>query len=152
MIGMHRQIGRAVTDELAHIRQSIVVILTTLVGTRVQRRDFGSVLPLLVDQPLTDATLLRAYSATIIAVRTWEPRIRIERITRGVDAHHPGRAALALDAITRDGERISLQVSIGGLAASAAIDPDRLENILHGEYAMQRITEQDRVESLGGLL
>ena len=45
MTGMSRETGRACDDELAHIRQSIRDILTTPVGSRIKRRDYGSLLP-----------------------------------------------------------------------------------------------------------
>src|SRR5699024_11220592 len=68
MAEMDRHTGDLIDDELAAIEQSVTDILTTLVGTRIERRDYGSVLPLLIDQPLTEATLLRVYSAAIIAI------------------------------------------------------------------------------------
>lgn len=103
MAEMDRHTGDLIDDELAAIEQSVTDILTTLVGTRIERRDYGSVLPLLIDQPLTEATLLRVYSAAIIAIQQWEPRIRIEHIRRHADARQPGRARLAMRARTRAG-------------------------------------------------
>lgn len=116
MAGMNRTTGRAITDERAHIRQSVTDILTTLVGTRVMRRDYGSVLPLLIDQPLNDATLLRAYSATVIALMRWEPRLQIQRITREVDSSQPGRAVFSIEALTQQGA-LNLQVNARGATA-----------------------------------
>ena len=48
---------------LDHLRQSIADILTTPIGSRVMRRDYGSLLPGLIDQPQNNATTLRLYSA-----------------------------------------------------------------------------------------
>ncbi len=64
-------------DDLAHIRQSVSDILGTPLGTRVMRRDYGSLLPELIDQPLNGATRLRAYAASVIALMQWEPRLRL---------------------------------------------------------------------------
>lgn len=113
MQGMDRDTGKTIGD-IDHIRQSVADILTTSVGTRVMRRDYGSLLPRLVDQPLNEATLLRAYSASVAAIARWEPRIRIRRIRRNVSATVPGEARLAIDAITPSGEEAEIAVAIEG--------------------------------------
>ena len=64
----------------AHLRQSIRDILTTRTGTRIGRRTYGSDLPLLVDRPLTPATLVDVYAATAEAVAAWEPRVRLTAV------------------------------------------------------------------------
>ena len=67
MSGMDRNTGRAI-DGNDHLRQSIADILSTPIGTRVMpARDYGSMLPDLVDQPLNSATRLLIYAATLIA-------------------------------------------------------------------------------------
>ena len=55
MSGLNRHTGRAV-EGLAHLSQSIADILTTPIGTRVMRRDYGSELPFLLDQPTNGIT------------------------------------------------------------------------------------------------
>jgi phage baseplate assembly protein W len=82
--GMDAGTGRVLSDQ-AHIRQSIHKILTTPRGTRVMRRDFGSDIPDLIDQPLTDRTRLRVMAATAGALIRWEPRIRVSRVTLSSD-------------------------------------------------------------------
>ena len=52
MIGLNATNGQALSG-LDHLRQSIRDILTTRIGTRVMRRDYGSRLPDLVDSPVT---------------------------------------------------------------------------------------------------
>jgi len=79
MSGMHRATGKRIADE-AHIAQSIADILTTPIGTRVMRRDYGSRLPDLLDAPLNDATRLLMAAASAGAIRRWEPRIRLTRV------------------------------------------------------------------------
>lgn len=71
--------GRAIDGE-AHLRQSIADILTTPIGTRVMRRDYGSLLPELIDQPFNGATRVRVYGATATAISRWEPRLRLTRV------------------------------------------------------------------------
>ncbi|MCV6588938.1 MAG: hypothetical protein OIF57_07920 [Marinobacterium sp.] len=53
MQGMDSVTGKPLAD-MAHIRQSITNILTTPIGTRVMRRDYGSVLPDLIDRPTAE--------------------------------------------------------------------------------------------------
>jgi len=95
MIGMDARAGSFADDD-AHLRQSIADILTTPIGSRIQRRDYGSLLPELIDQPFNDATRLRLYGATATALMRWEPRLRLSRITlsRG---QAPGTFVLDLD-------------------------------------------------------
>lgn len=79
MPGMHANAGTALGD-LAHLRQSIVDILTTPLGSRLARRTYGSLLPDLVDQPDNQLTRLRMYAATASALMRWEPRLRVTRV------------------------------------------------------------------------
>ncbi|MFV2029818.1 GPW/gp25 family protein [Neisseria sp. S1] len=74
---MSRDTGRRM-DLLDHIRQSIGDILYTSIGTRVQREDYGSLLPELIDQPLNEATRLRIAAAAVIAIAEWEPRVDLQ--------------------------------------------------------------------------
>ncbi|MCR4529815.1 MULTISPECIES: GPW/gp25 family protein [Acinetobacter] len=83
MIGMSRTTGRSIDDAtpyLLHLRQSIQDILTTLVGTRICRRNYGSIVPDLIDQPCNEATKVRLFSATATALTLFEPRVRISNI------------------------------------------------------------------------
>jgi phage baseplate assembly protein W len=76
---MNTATGRAIEGE-AHLRQSIADILTTPIGSRVMRRDYGSLLPELIDQPVNGATRMKLFGATASALMRWEPRIRLTRI------------------------------------------------------------------------
>ncbi|HHV7514956.1 TPA: GPW/gp25 family protein, partial [Escherichia coli] len=71
-IGMNRETGRAITDA-DHIRQSCGDILRTPVGSRVMRRDYGSLLFSLIDMPQTDALRLQIMCACYMALLKWEP-------------------------------------------------------------------------------
>lgn len=87
MRGMHRDTGKLISDR-EHLRQSIEMILNTPIGTRVMRPEFGSELPRLVAAPMTPATDIRIYAATIDALTKWEPRLlseRVEIISRSPD-------------------------------------------------------------------
>lgn len=112
MPGMNADNGRAI-DGVAHIQQSVRDILTTPLGSRVMRRDYGSLLPELIDQPLHGATALRAYSATVVALMKWEPRIRVQQITRLAPAERPGSLILEMTAQRTDtGEAVSIEVPL----------------------------------------
>lgn len=74
--GINRTTGRALAD-FAHVQQSINVILTTPIGSRVMRREFGSELFDLIDRPMTDQVILAIYSAVVVAIARWEPRFRV---------------------------------------------------------------------------
>ena len=78
MQGMDATTGKPLSGE-AHLRQSIAHILTTRVGERVGRRDYGSLIPDLIDGAMNAAGRLRIYAATAIAIARWEPRLRAAR-------------------------------------------------------------------------
>ena len=92
---MHRATGRAI-DLPEHIAQSVADIVTTPLGSRVMRRDYGSLLPLLLDQPDNAATQIRITSAVAAALMRWEPRVRLMRLGLARDAERPGHAELQL--------------------------------------------------------
>ena len=79
MPGTNNQNGKDLTG-LAHLRQSVRDILTTPIGTRVMRREYGSRLFELLDAPLTPGTLTEIYAAAAEALARWEPRLRVDRI------------------------------------------------------------------------
>lgn len=116
--GLNRSTGRAITDD-DHLRQSVADILMTPVGSRLMRREYGSLIPELIDQPLNADTQLRLMSATIMALLRWEPRITPLRVSlvAGDDA---SSVYLDLDAINnegpRAGQRLSLSVPLGAAA------------------------------------
>jgi len=76
--GVNAQTGAALSD-WDHTQQSIQKILTTPIGARVMRRDFGSDLPDLVDLKMTRRNILAIYSASAAAIARWEPRFRMRR-------------------------------------------------------------------------
>lgn len=67
-------------DGIAHLRQSIADILTTPIGSRVMRREYGSRLFELTDAPVNAETLVDLYAATAEALATWEPRFRLLQV------------------------------------------------------------------------
>ena len=98
---MNSTTGTHITDA-AHIQQSIADILTTPIGSRIMREEYGSLLPELTDEPLTEATLLQAYAAIVMAIQQWEPRVLLENIASLVSTEQPGSAQLEIDVIRLD--------------------------------------------------
>ena len=74
--GVNAATGAPLTD-WAHTEQSIADILTTRIGSRVMRREYGSELPDLVGKPMNDAIILAVYAATANALARWEPRFEL---------------------------------------------------------------------------
>lgn len=74
--GTNRDDGtRLAFDE--HIAQSLRDIATTPIGSRIQRRDYGSYLFALIDSAMNPAGRLRLTAAFVDAACKWEPRITI---------------------------------------------------------------------------
>lgn len=80
MAGMSRETGMGIGG-FDHLRQSIQDILTTPIGTRVHRRDYGSRLPRLVDRPINNSLVAEMVAATAEALDRWEPRLKLEKIS-----------------------------------------------------------------------
>lgn len=108
MQGINANTGK-ILEGLDHLRQSIRDILTTPIGSRVMRRDYGSRLFELVDAPINRNTITDIYAATAEAILEWEKRIDLTRVQ--ITGAEPGRIELTLygnylpdgQAITIDG-------------------------------------------------
>ena len=79
MIGMNKHTGQAI-DGLDHLKQSIEDILTTPVGSRVMRRDYGCDLFSLIDQPYSQAWVGDVTMAVSQALLRWEPRFELQSV------------------------------------------------------------------------
>ncbi|MCP3877339.1 MAG: baseplate assembly protein W [Sulfitobacter sp.] len=97
MQGMSATTGRPL-DGADHIKQSITDVLTTRIGTRVMRRDYGSRLPELVDNPMGEFLKVELFAATAEALAKWEPRFRLDRVYLQ-SATEDGHIVLALEGI-----------------------------------------------------
>ncbi|WP_010176300.1 GPW/gp25 family protein [Pseudomonas sp. PAMC 25886] len=112
---MNRETGAAI-DELDHIAQCLTDILTTRIGSRVMRREYGSLLPELVDHPFNDVTRLRVYSGAVMALMRWEPRVSLSRV-QFVGANLQGKSVLDLEGSVVDSNEpfsLSLPLQLGG--------------------------------------
>ena len=78
--GMNRNTGLGISDT-EHISQSMRDILLTPVGSRVMRREYGSLLSALIDMPQNPALRLQIMVACYSAIQKLEPRIRLTAIS-----------------------------------------------------------------------
>jgi len=76
---MDSKTGRSLT-RAQHISQSITDILTTPIGSRLYRREYGSELFELIDQPQNPALNLLLQSAATMAILRHEPRVRLTHV------------------------------------------------------------------------
>jgi phage baseplate assembly protein W len=120
MKGMNASTGRA-TSGLDQLYQSITKILTTPLGTRIARREFGCELTDLVDAPNNGATRVRLYAAAATALMRWEPRLKLSRVQLSTDVSDTGAGVQVLDiegSTTESGDQVSTSVRLinGGAA------------------------------------
>lgn len=79
MPGMDRHTGRWLSGR-DHIAQSVDVILTTPIGSRVERRPFGAEDRYLIDRPQAPSEVLHATMAVAVALDAWEPRFALRSV------------------------------------------------------------------------
>ena len=155
---MNRETGAAI-GTLEHIGQSISDILTTRLGTRVMRREYGSLLPELVDQPFNDATRLRVYAASVMAIMRWEPRVSLTRIQLQ-GASLQGQVVMDIEGRVLDRNQalsMSLPLQLGGGAWPSSwawpFQQFRLTTVTWPrEYARQIVAMPTREERNAALL
>lgn len=93
MIGLDRRTGQPITG-LDHLRQSIEDILTTPIGSRRMRPEYGSKLRRYVDLPVNEGWKSAVQAEVARALGRWEPRLKLERVR--VTAVVGGRISLQL--------------------------------------------------------
>lgn len=93
MIGLDRRTGQPLGG-IAHLRQSIEDILSTPLGSRRMRPDYGSQLRRYVDLPVNDGWKSAVQAEVARALGRWEPRLALERVR--VVAVLDGQVSLAL--------------------------------------------------------
>ena len=109
-LGMSHSNGKAITDA-DHLRQSVRDILLTPQGSRIARRDYGSLLSVLIDQPQNPALRLQIMSAVYMALSRWEPRLTLDSIT--ISSNFDGSMVVDLTGQRNNGAPVSLSVSTG---------------------------------------
>ncbi|HBN3793081.1 TPA: GPW/gp25 family protein [Escherichia coli O25b:H4-ST131] len=109
-IGMSQGNGKAITDT-DHLRQSVRDILLTSQGSRIARREYGSLLSALIDQPQNPALRLQVMSAVYVALSRWEPRLTLDSIT--ISSNFGGSMVVELTGQRNNGAPVSLSVTTG---------------------------------------
>ncbi|WP_153773338.1 GPW/gp25 family protein [Pseudomonas sp. MNR3A] len=79
MIGLDRRGGQPLSG-VAHLRQSIEDILTTPIGSRRMRPEYGSELRRFVDLPVNDGWKSAVQAEVARSLGRWEPRLQLERV------------------------------------------------------------------------
>lgn len=102
--GVSADDGR-VLAKAEHIRQSLMNIFTTPIGSLVMRRDYGSLIPSLVDAPLNESTLLRIVHAAAEAALRWEQRLS-KLLLVVIDVTSNGKLRLGIIGQDEDGNEL----------------------------------------------
>ncbi|WP_460052700.1 GPW/gp25 family protein [Pseudomonas sp. H1_A05] len=79
MIGVDRRTGQPLSGK-AHLRQSIEDILSTPVGSRRMRPEYGSQMRRYVDLPVNEGWKSAVQAEVARALGRWEPRLKLERV------------------------------------------------------------------------
>lgn len=107
MKGMNSQNGRALSG-IDHLKQSIRDILTTPLGSRVMRRNYGSRLFELLDNPQSPSLQTDMIAATAEALDKFEPRISVKKVM--INMSEIGRVSIDLIGLYKpDGKAITLE-------------------------------------------
>ncbi|CDV74021.1 phage baseplate assembly protein [Salmonella enterica subsp. enterica serovar Paratyphi A] len=109
-IGMSRNDGQVIADT-DHLRQSVRDILLTPQGSRLARREYGSLLSALIDQPQNPALRLQIMSAVYVALNRWEPRLTLDSIP--IIGNFDGSMVVELTGQRNNGAPVSLSVTTG---------------------------------------
>jgi phage baseplate assembly protein W len=112
---MNQSTGRWLTG-IGHFRQSLQKILTTRIGTRIERREFGSLIPDLIDSPANPRAVLLLYAATVTAIMKHEPRLRVSRISAEFGTPDNPSITLSVEGVVAldQDQSISLQIPLAG--------------------------------------
>lgn len=111
---MSRETGKSITIDLEHIYQSIQDIVTTPIGSRIMRREYGSLIYQLIDSPFDEIATLQLYAATATALLRWEDRIILNSVS--LVTNEEGSYFLDIDCSLVDSNKqasLSIPLSIG---------------------------------------
>lgn len=117
MIGLNAVSGRTITGT-EHLVQSISDILLTPLGSRIERRDYGSMLIDLIDWPHNVGTRVQAYAAIATALMRWEPRLQLTRVQLSLD-DMSGTTYIDLEGLrldTNESQNLRIPLKLGASA------------------------------------
>ena len=113
---MSRENGKTLQTEIESIYQSVKDILTTPLGSRIMREEYGSLVFQLIDGPLDEILQLQLYAATATAIMQWENRIFLRSIS--LTRNDDGSTFLDLDAYLHNNNKnasLKIPLSIGSI-------------------------------------
>jgi len=94
MMGLNATTGKALGGR-AHLKQRLADILSTPIGSRVKRRDYGSRLFSLTDKPMSPGLMIDMIHATAEAIAKWETEFQVSQVF--VDMKTPGHVTLGIE-------------------------------------------------------
>ncbi|MQT65417.1 phage baseplate protein [Pseudomonas sp. FSL R10-0056] len=107
MIGMDRHTGLPISG-VEHLRQSIADILTTPLGSRLMRPEYGSTIRRFVDLPVSEGWKSAVQAEAARALKRWEPRLELTQVQ--ALSVLDGRIAFRLSGIYK-GDSLLLEVT-----------------------------------------
>src|SRR6266567_3809412 len=96
-LGLSPRGSIAMVDEHDSVRQSILLLLSTIPGERVMRPDYGCELHRLIFSPNDNTTSGLAIHYVRQALNRWEPRAQIMHLDAGPDPKYPERLEITLE-------------------------------------------------------
>lgn len=79
-----------------NLDQAMILLLSTALGERQMRYEFGSDLPRMIFEPITSATLVELEEAARIALRDWEPRVIVREVRADPDPVLESKVTLSI--------------------------------------------------------
>lgn len=119
-------------DNLAHTLQSVEVILSTGIGSRVMRRQFGGGVAELLGRAVKPSLMAIVQQVIGTAIDLWEPRLHVRRVSfsGSADSVRRGTAGIVIEADYRPRghlgdftieRNLSFSVRFAGGSASASV-------------------------------
>lgn len=98
-------------SEIKHIEQSLEDITSTPIGTRIMRREYGTLLADLLDNPISDSLILQCYSTIYSAILRWEKRIQVSQIS--ISSIEAGAMVIDLECVlSKTGQMLNLNIPV----------------------------------------
>jgi len=91
------------------LKQAVRTILSTPLGSDPLRPDFGSRLPDYLDWPI-DRARPHIVRETVAAIRKWEPRVSLKRVSVSTASDNPAQLVVAAHFVAADGVEVSAEV------------------------------------------
>ena len=95
-------------SEINHLKQSISNILTTPIGSRVMKRNYGSNLFNKIDHPINGELIAEIYLDIVESLFIWEPRFELDQMV--VQNIEIGKIIIDLEgSFLNSGQKIALE-------------------------------------------